>query len=55
MIVLYSIVLVVALLGAVACCYYIVWCSDDIDRSDAYKYDPDDYMDITKEGDNNQH
>ena len=46
MVALYSIVLVIALLGAAACCYYIVHCSDDVDRSDVYHYDSNDYMDI---------
>ena len=44
MIILYSIVFIVALICAITCCYFIARCAEDIDRSDAYKYDADDIM-----------
>ena len=49
MLILYSIVLLLALVGAIVCCVYIIRCSDSIDHSEAYHYDADDYLTVDHE------
>ena len=55
MIVLYSIVFIVALVSVIVCCFFIVRDIEDVDRSDAYKYDADDYLTLEVEECTSQH